>query len=130
MVDDFQALLVDRAQYYATATRGELIADVSVSADAAPVKLRLPVFTYTTKLRASVAGMLSSSHSDDPIWLRELSGQPAKALSDELDSAANGSFSDLVVEGSEPDAQRWILENQYVLSALKSGPDSEPVAEQ
>lgn len=93
--------------------------------------LTLPIFKYPTDVRSSSAQLVSSSSSQDRLWLRDRQNVSGEALSAVLNEAAGGSFSDLQVDGSEPAAQYWILDNQDVLGAHGGGGaplSSEPIA--
>ena len=84
--------------------------------------LTLPIFKYSTSVRSSASQLISPSASQDRLWLRERQEEPAKALAEVLDEAAGGSFSDLQVDGSEPAAQYWILDNQDVQGSFGGAP--------
>jgi len=84
--------------------------------------LTLPIFKYPTDVRTSAAQLYSPSTSQDRLWLRDRQEEAGIAVSKVLDEAAGGSFSDLQVDGSEPAAQYWILDNQDVQAAFGGAP--------
>ena len=87
--------------------------------------LKLPIFTYPTELRTRAPEMLASSQSADRIWARTARNLPGAVLETKLDAAAGGVFNALQLDGSDPDAQRWILDNQDVLDAAGGGLSAE-----
>jgi hypothetical protein len=84
--------------------------------------LTLPIFKHPTDVRTSAAQLYSPSSSQDRLWLRDRQEEAGRAVSAVLDEAAGGSFSDLQVDGSEPAAQHWILDNQDVLGSFGGAP--------
>jgi hypothetical protein len=90
--------------------------------------LTLPIFKYATDVRTSAAQLISPANSQDRLWLRERQEEPARALATVLNEAADGSFSDLQVDGSDKEAQYWILDNQDVQGAFGGEPLDESAA--
>jgi len=88
---------------------------------AAPVvtrTLRLPRFAYPTELRTLAPQLLAPTQSADRIWARKEREIPGVVLASLLDEAAGGAFAALQLDGSDAEAQRWILDNQDVLGAV------------
>jgi hypothetical protein len=91
--------------------------------------LTLPIFKYPTDVRASAAQLYSPSNSQDRLWMRDRQEEAGRALAKVLDEAAGGSLSDLQIDGSEPEAQYWIFDNQDVQSSFGGAPFDEPTPE-
>jgi hypothetical protein len=89
---------------------------------ATTLDLELPIFQFPTSLRAQAPDLLSSSQSADRIWARDTRRALAERIFQVIDEAAGGSFDALQLDGSDPAAQRWILDQQDVLRSAPGFP--------
>ena len=80
--------------------------------------LELPIFSYSTAVRTQAAALLDPIVSDDRVWAYDARKAVVAAFQAFLDEAAGGSFDALSVDGSDPEAQRWILDNRDVAGAV------------